>query len=65
MDLDHLIVAVFCLTDDTYKAVLADLGLPRLRRRTFFGFRVHVRVAWAGVIAAVCLAPANAQEQAA
>ncbi len=40
----------------------AAFGKDTLLRHTFYGFRVHVRVAWPGVITGLCVAPANAHE---
>ncbi len=37
-------------------------GYDEMTRQTFYGFRVHLRVSWAGVICAVSLAPANIHE---
>ncbi len=33
-----------------------------LARQTFYGFRIHVRLAWPGVITRLALVPANVQE---
>jgi hypothetical protein len=43
----------------------AAYGKDTLVRQTFYGFRVHVRLCWPGVIARVVLAPANVSELAA
>lgn len=43
----------------------AAYGKDHLVRQTFYGFRVHVRLAWPGVITRICLAPANVSELAA
>jgi hypothetical protein len=40
----------------------AAFGKDTLLRQTFYGFRVHVRVAWPGVITRLSVAPANAHE---
>ncbi len=40
----------------------AAFGKDTLVRQTFFGFRVHVRLEWPGVITRFCVAPANAHE---
>jgi hypothetical protein len=40
----------------------AAFGKDTLLRQTFYGFRVHLRVAWPGVITRLCVAPANAHE---
>lgn len=40
----------------------AAFGTDTLVRQTFYGFRVHVRLAWPGVITRFCVAPANAHE---
>jgi len=40
----------------------ATFGKDTLVRQTFYGFRVHVRLAWPGVITRFCVAPANAHE---
>jgi hypothetical protein len=40
----------------------AAFGKDTLLKQTFYGFRVHVRVAWPGVITRLSLAPANAHE---
>jgi hypothetical protein len=40
----------------------AAYGKDTLVRQTFYGFRVHVRLEWPGVIAQFCLAPANVHE---
>lgn len=40
----------------------AAFGHDAGARRTFYGFRVHVRLAWPGVIAGFALAPANLSE---
>ena len=37
-------------------------GKDTLVRQTFYGWRVHVRLEWPGVIARCCVAPANANE---
>jgi hypothetical protein len=43
----------------------AAFGKDTLVRQTFYGFRVHARLEWPGVITRFCLAPANAHELAA
>lgn len=40
----------------------AAFGKDMLVRQTFYGFRIHVRMAWPGVITRFSLAPANIQE---
>ena len=40
----------------------AAFGKDTLVRQTFYGFRVHVRLEWPGVIVRFCLAPANTHE---
>lgn len=40
----------------------AAFGKDTLVRQTFYGFRVHVRLEWPGVITRFCIAPANAHE---
>ena len=40
----------------------AAFGKDTLLRQTFYGFRVHVRVCWPGVITRISVAPANAHE---
>jgi DDE family transposase len=40
----------------------AAFGKDTLARQTFYGLRVHVRLAWPGVITRFCVAPANAHE---
>jgi hypothetical protein len=40
----------------------AAYGKDNLTRQTFYGFRVHVRLCWPGVITQVCLAPAQVSE---
>jgi hypothetical protein len=40
----------------------AAFGKDTLLRHTFYGFRVHVRLAWPGVITRLSVAPANAHE---
>ncbi len=40
----------------------ASLGKDMLLRQTFYGFRVHVRISWPGVITRFSVAPANAHE---
>jgi hypothetical protein len=40
----------------------ATFGKDTLLRQTFYGFRVHVRVCWPGVITRFSVAPANAHE---
>jgi hypothetical protein len=42
----------------------AAYGKDTLIRQTFYGFRVHVRLCWPGLIARFCLAPANVSEPA-
>src|SRR5690349_22543872 len=43
----------------------AAFGKDTLVRQTFYGMRVHVRLAWPGVITRFCVAPANIHELAA
>ncbi len=40
----------------------AAFGKDMLLRQTFYGFRVHVRISWPGVITCFSVAPANAHE---
>jgi hypothetical protein len=40
----------------------AAFGKDTLLRQTFYGFRVHVRICWPGVITRISVAPANAHE---
>lgn len=40
----------------------AAYGKDTLTRQTFYGFRIHVRLCWPGVITRVALAPANVSE---
>ncbi len=40
----------------------AAFGKDTLLKQTFYGFRMHVRVCWAGVITSFSVAPANAHE---
>jgi hypothetical protein len=40
----------------------AAFGKDTPLRQTFYGFRVHMRVAWPGVITRLSIAPANAHE---
>jgi hypothetical protein len=40
----------------------AAFGKDTLLKQTFYGFRMHVRVAWPGLITRFSLAPANAHE---
>ena len=40
----------------------AAFGKDTLLRQTFYGFRVHVRVCWPGVITRISAAPANTHE---
>lgn len=40
----------------------AAYGKDNLTRQTFYGFRVHMRVCWPGIITQLCLAPANVSE---
>jgi hypothetical protein len=40
----------------------AAFGKDTLLKQTFYGFRVHVRVAWPGLITHFSVAPANAHE---
>ena len=40
----------------------ATFGKDILLKQTFYGFRVHVRVCWPGVITRLSVAPANAHE---
>jgi hypothetical protein len=40
----------------------AAFGKDTLLKQTFYGFRVHVRVAWPGLISRFSVAPANAHE---
>ena len=40
----------------------AAYGKDMLLRQTFYGFRIHIRLAWPGVITRFSLVPANVQE---
>lgn len=40
----------------------ATFGKDTLLRQTFYGFRVHVRICWPGVITRISVAPANVHE---
>ncbi len=40
----------------------AAFGKDTLLKQTFYGFRVHVRICWPGVITRISVAPANAHE---
>jgi len=40
----------------------AAFGKDTLARQTFYGFRVHVRLCWPGVITRIAIAPANIHE---
>lgn len=40
----------------------AAFGKDTLLRQTFYGFRLHVRISWPGVISRFSVAPANAHE---
>ena len=40
----------------------AAFGKDTLLRQTFYGFRVHARVCWPGVVTRLSVAPANAHE---
>ena len=40
----------------------AAFGKDTLLRQTFYGFRVHMRVCWPGVITRLSVAPANAHD---
>ncbi len=40
----------------------ASFGKDTLLKQTFYGFRVHARVCWPGVITRISIAPANAHE---
>ncbi len=40
----------------------ADYGKDHTTRQTFYGFRLHVRLCWPGVITQMVLAPANIHE---
>ena len=40
----------------------ATFGKDTLLKQTFYGFRVHIRVCWPGLITRVWVAPANAHE---
>jgi hypothetical protein len=43
--------------DDT-----ASFGKDHTNRQTFYGFRLHLRLYWPGVVTQMCLAPANVHE---
>jgi len=55
-----------CLFARTYRCSRfrgeAAFGKDTLLRQTFYGFRVHARVCWPGVITRISVAPANAHE---
>jgi hypothetical protein len=40
----------------------ASFGKDHTCQQTFYGFRLHVRLCWPGVITQMCLAPANVHE---
>ena len=40
----------------------AAFGKDTLLKQTFYGFRVHVRICWPGVISRISVAPANVHE---
>ncbi|HZY57113.1 MAG TPA: IS982 family transposase [Rubrobacteraceae bacterium] len=40
----------------------AAFGKDTLLKQTFYGFRVHVRVCWPGLVSRFCVAPANTHE---
>jgi hypothetical protein len=40
----------------------AAFGKDTLLRQTFYGFRMHVRFCWPGLITRISVAPANAHE---
>jgi hypothetical protein len=40
----------------------AAFGKDLVARQTFYGFRIHVRMAWPGLISRLCVAPANVHE---
>ena len=40
----------------------AAFGKDTLLRQTFYGFRIHARVCWPGIITRISVAPANAHE---
>jgi Transposase DDE domain len=40
----------------------ASFGKDHTSRQTFYGFRLHMRLCWPGVITQMCLAPANTHE---
>ena len=40
----------------------AAFGKDMLLRQTFYGFRIHARLSWPGVISRISVAPANAHE---
>jgi hypothetical protein len=40
----------------------AALGKDTLLKQSFYGFRVHVRICWPGIITRVSVTPANAHE---
>jgi len=43
-------------------AAQAAYGYDEMAKQLFYGFRVHIRICWPGVIVAVDLAPANVHE---
>jgi len=40
----------------------ADFGMDPMRKKFFFGFKLHVRLTWPGVITAAALVPANVHD---
>jgi hypothetical protein len=42
----------------------AAFGRDHVAQQTFYGFRLHVRLCWPGVISRFCLAPANVSDRA-
>jgi hypothetical protein len=44
------------------EAVVAAYGKDHSQKQTFYGFRLHLRLCWPGVITQVFLAPANEQD---
>jgi hypothetical protein len=42
----------------------AAFGRDHVARQTFYGFRLHARLCWPGIITGFCLAPANVSEPA-
>jgi hypothetical protein len=59
MSLDLFIITVFCCQHFRGEAAFSK---DTLTRQTFYGFRVHVKLCWPGIITQFELAPANPLE---